>query len=74
MKCLISIQVHYADYVVVPNSRVYHPLWWGQTLPCPEPYQAGVEDNMVVYISQGRWSTHKRQPICPLEHPVDLPR
>ena len=41
----------------------------------PEPYQSGIEypgmeGPWMVYISDGRWSTRKPQPIAPLEHPM----
>ena len=38
----------------------------------PEPFQHGVEDENIVYIANaGRWGTHSRVPMCPLQHPMD---
>lgn len=51
-----------------------------QDIKIPAPLQAGVlppnetmKGSWVVHVPEGRWSTKQRIPICPLEHPVDLP-
>jgi len=57
---------------VLDHGKLKFPLsCFHRTIVVPMPYQAGVEDNMVVYISQGRWAARRRYPICPLEHPID---
>lgn len=82
MHTVLMIENHTGIRHHLSNPHV--PAWSGaiceHTVVVPRPLQAGgmiyhdMADPWVVHIPTGRWQSRVPILICPLRHPVDLPR